>query len=348
MMTYNQRNKEKADSNTNNCSSVVVNLDAQAKTNNTYSRALSAVLAHPDTQAQMSVANKPEFVKEFKESQVTLVGIGKGTGIPAHIAKLSFVLQADNKSTYTLETEGVYSKEVSTVVLSHENMRRAGLRVNYDEGRISTPDGQTIKMKMIDSVWTVPVRPSDINVTVRAFHTVPVPNTLVVTSQPKAQYIKYHEAHFLPGVTKFFIQYDTTKGAHCDKTTKTEMRQHIETHPSISMGLGTSKYAQRRQKKGKEDRSENPNKVQDPSGKALVIPTTSAQVPNGQETSISESSDDSAPCPETSGKGENRTKIPWNQTSENKKTKNDDTDGLSTPTDVTSLDISDQGDRHNT
>jgi hypothetical protein len=33
-------------------------------------------------------------------------------------------------------------------------MRRAGLRVDYDEGRISTPYGQTIKMKMIDSVWT--------------------------------------------------------------------------------------------------------------------------------------------------------------------------------------------------
>jgi hypothetical protein len=29
------------------------------------------------------------------------------------------------------------------------------------------------------------------------------------------------------------------------------------------MDLGTSKYARRRQKKGKEDRSENPNKVQE-------------------------------------------------------------------------------------
>ncbi len=92
--------------------------------------------------------------------------------------------------------------------------------MDYDEGRISTPDGQTIKMKMIDSVWTVPVRPSDINVTVRVFHTVPGPNTLVVTSQSNPQYIKYHEAL-------------------------------------------------RRQIKCKKDRSENPNKVQDPSGKAL-------------------------------------------------------------------------------
>jgi hypothetical protein len=171
----------------------------------------------------MSVANKPKFVKEFKESQVTLVGIGKGSGIPEHIAKLSFVLQAENKSTYTLETEGVYFKEASSVVLSHENMRRAGLRVDYDEGSISTPDVQTMKMKMIDSVWTVPVRPSDINVTVRAFHTVPDPNTLVVTSQSKPQYIKYHETFFLQGVTKFFIQYDTTKDAHCSKSTKTKI-----------------------------------------------------------------------------------------------------------------------------
>jgi hypothetical protein len=85
VMKYNQRNKEKADSSTSSCSSLVVNP-------NTHSRVLPVVLAHPDTEAQMSVANKPEFVKEFKENQVTLVGIGKGSGIPVHIAKLSFVL----------------------------------------------------------------------------------------------------------------------------------------------------------------------------------------------------------------------------------------------------------------
>jgi hypothetical protein len=87
--------------------------------------------------------------------------------------------------------------------------------------------------------------------------------------------MKYHEALFLPGVAKFFIQYDTRKDAHCGKATKEEIRHHIETLPSISMDLDTSKYVRRRQKKGKEDRSENPNKVQDPSGKALLIPETS-------------------------------------------------------------------------
>jgi hypothetical protein len=46
MLTYNQRNKEMTDSNT---------------------RALPTVLAHSDTQAQMSIANKPELVKKFKE-----------------------------------------------------------------------------------------------------------------------------------------------------------------------------------------------------------------------------------------------------------------------------------------
>jgi hypothetical protein len=57
-------------------------------------------------------------------------------------------------------------------------------------------------------------------------------------------------------------------------------------------------------------------------------------------------SDDSSPCPETSGKRADRTKIPSNQTSENKKTKNDSANGLSTATDVTLLDVSDQGDRN--
>jgi hypothetical protein len=141
-------------------------------------------------------------------------------------------------------------------------MRRAGLRVDYDEGSISTPYVQTMKMKMIDSVWTVPVRPSDINLTVRAFH-LSLTNTLVVTSQSKPQYIKYHETLFLQGVTKFFIQYDTTKGTHC--------------------GIATSqKYTM----------SRNVRK----------------------------------------GRGQN--KIPLNQTSENKKTKNDGASGFSTDNDV--------------
>jgi hypothetical protein len=57
-------------------------------------------------------------------------------------------------------------------------------------------------------------------------------------------------------------------------------------------------------------------------------------------------SDDSAPCPETPEKGEDRTKIPSDQTSENKKIKNDDASGFSTTTDGTSLNISDQGERN--
>jgi hypothetical protein len=115
------------------------------KANNSYSRATSVVLAHPDTQAQMSVTNKPDFVKAFNGNQITLIGIGKGSGIPDHITRLSFVLQEENNSTYTLETEGVYSQDASAVVLSHDIMRRAGLVVDYDEGRISSPDGQTVK-----------------------------------------------------------------------------------------------------------------------------------------------------------------------------------------------------------
>ncbi len=62
VMKYNQRNKEKADSSISSGSSLVVNP-------NNHSRALPDVLAHPDTQAQMSVANKPEFVKESKKAR---------------------------------------------------------------------------------------------------------------------------------------------------------------------------------------------------------------------------------------------------------------------------------------
>jgi hypothetical protein len=48
--------------------------------------------------------NKPQFVKEFKETHVTLpVGLG-GDGIPATMTKFSFILEVENKITYTFET----------------------------------------------------------------------------------------------------------------------------------------------------------------------------------------------------------------------------------------------------
>ncbi len=57
---------------------------------------------------------------------------------------------------------------------------------------------------------------------------------------------------------------ESTKGTNCGKATKTEMRKHIETHPSISIGLGTSAYLHRPKtiKKIKNVKSKEINKDQ--------------------------------------------------------------------------------------
>ena len=162
----------------------------------------------------MWVTNKSEFVKSFNGTQVTLVWIGKGSGIPVHIGKLSFELQVENNSTSWEERVWQWT----------------------------TTRGEFY------SRWAV--------------------------SQAEPPYINHHEALFLPGVTKFFIQYDSTKGVHCAKVNKAEMSQYIETHPSISMDLGTSKYVRCRQKKGQKDNSETSDHAS--SGHDVFISSTSA------------------------------------------------------------------------
>jgi hypothetical protein len=79
-------------------------------------------------------------------------------------------------------------------------------------------------MKIQNTVWTIPVM---MEKQVQSFNT-------VVALQPGYVFMKLYESRFLPGVTRFFIQVDTTQGTSCGKVTKTDMRKHIENHPSIS------------------------------------------------------------------------------------------------------------------
>ena len=59
-------------------------------------------IAYPDTQAQTSVTNKPEFVKEFRGGQITLLGIG-GSGIPAQVGDPSFILKTKTRNHLSLK-----------------------------------------------------------------------------------------------------------------------------------------------------------------------------------------------------------------------------------------------------
>ncbi len=93
--------------------------------------------------------------------------------------------------------EGTYA---SDALQTHEDLRKAGLKVDYDSGKIVAPDGQIIQMKMQSTVWTIPVM---MEKQVHAFSTVVVPQT-------RDAFMQLHESLFLPGVIKFFIQVDAT------------------------------------------------------------------------------------------------------------------------------------------
>ena len=45
------------------------------------------------------------------------------------------MLEDENKILYTMEIEVVYSEKASAVVLSHHDMSKADLKVDYDDRR---------------------------------------------------------------------------------------------------------------------------------------------------------------------------------------------------------------------
>jgi hypothetical protein len=188
------------------------------------------MVAYPDSQAQATITNDCRNVKQFKKDKVTLTGIDKNSSMEARETNLSFVLETVEGKQRRLDIDGIYAPHASAIVLTHEDLRKAGLKVDYDLGKIVAPDGQIIRMRMQDAVWTIPVMMEE---QFKSFDA-------EVTPQPRDPFAQLHESLFLPGVTKFFIQVESTKGTSCGKVTKAEMRKHIENHPSISIGLDTS------------------------------------------------------------------------------------------------------------
>ena len=70
---------------------------------------------------------------------------------------MSFLPETVDDKYCRLDVDGIYATDASAIVLAHEDLRKAGLKVDYDSGKIVAPDGQIIQRKMQNSVWTIPV-----------------------------------------------------------------------------------------------------------------------------------------------------------------------------------------------
>jgi hypothetical protein len=59
---------------------------------------------------------------------------------------LSFVLETVEYKHYRLDIDSIYASDASAIVLAKEDLRKAGLKVDYDSGKIVAPDGQILRM----------------------------------------------------------------------------------------------------------------------------------------------------------------------------------------------------------
>jgi uncharacterized protein (DUF1786 family) len=123
----------------------------------TYNQRKTTMVTHPDTQAQATIINDYRNVKQFKEGQVTLTGIDQNNSMETQTVNLSFVLETVEDKQYRLDIDGIYAPDTSVIVMTYEDLRKVGLKVDYDSGKIVAPDGQIIRMRIQDTVWTIPV-----------------------------------------------------------------------------------------------------------------------------------------------------------------------------------------------
>ena len=96
----------------------------------------------------------------------------------AQTANLSCLLETVNDKNNRLDIDDIYVPDTSVIVLAHEDLRKAGLKEDYDSGKIVSPDGQTMKMQ--STVWTIPAM---MEKQVQAFNT-------VVAPQPRNPFIQ--------------------------------------------------------------------------------------------------------------------------------------------------------------
>ena len=120
--------------------------------------AKSARMAYPDTQAEVSVTNCRDDVVRIHPRQAKLQGL-LGKPQVAQYADLAFRLRTDTGKPLRLRLRnpGLFLPQAKEILLAHQDLEDAGVRVNYHTGVMRAPHGQTITLQKRGAVWQVPL-----------------------------------------------------------------------------------------------------------------------------------------------------------------------------------------------
>ena len=115
-------------------------------------------MAYPDTQAEVSVTNSRDDVVRIHPRQAKLQGL-LGKPQVAQYADLAFRLRTDTGKMLKLRLRnpGLFLPQANEILLAHQDLEDAGVRVNYHTGVMRAPRGQTITLQKRGAVWQVPL-----------------------------------------------------------------------------------------------------------------------------------------------------------------------------------------------
>ena len=150
----------------------------------------------------------------------TLHGIVGSASVVAQLADLAVPLQTQQGNLFNLVVRrsqrcpgGLYSPDASSIVLAHEDLKAAGMRVDYDAGRISLPNEDTISMHKVKRTWRIDLAP---------------PAAQVNISKDKHSHVALQDAIWMGLSSSSLLKvYDHYNGAGFGNATQAEIR-HFE------------------------------------------------------------------------------------------------------------------------
>jgi hypothetical protein len=103
--------------------------------------------AYPDTQAEVSVTNKPEQVVR-KHSRSAKLQRLFGKPQVAQYDDLAFRLKTDKGRAIVLRLRksGLFLPEAKEILFAHQDLEDAGCSVNYHSGKMRVPGGHVLTM----------------------------------------------------------------------------------------------------------------------------------------------------------------------------------------------------------
>jgi hypothetical protein len=179
--------------------------------------------AYPDTQAEVSVTNRPEHVVRKHPRSAKLQGL-LGKPQLAQYADLAFRLMTDKGRAIVLRLRksGLSLPEAKEILLAHQDLEDAGFRVNYHTGKMHAPGGHALTMIKSGAVWQIPVMPPPKHTVLAATTTAPVTTTLASTIMQDVE--RMHEVLCCAGATTMLRYYKHYHGTGFGKASTAAVR----------------------------------------------------------------------------------------------------------------------------